>query len=283
MVMAMIRISGLGISVLGSAVLLAFVGCDSGGTTIAPGGAGSGNNTATDGGANGATGGKGDGTATGGRAGTLTGGAPAGNGGSGNTGNTPSCGSLTQPTATGTLTITGGSYVTSGTLKGYGFTWIGQKSNTTTCILPKCDTSGCVPTFGSTALCASGVVTADTTNNSVIGIGFNLNQAQTGGTVGTVAAPATVTVSATFTGSGSGNAAARIQIVDATNISYCVKEGTWTSGTAIPIGTFNTACWDGSGTALTAGALINAIDITVPSASAADNAFSICLTGATFS
>ncbi len=291
MVMARNRISGLGITV-GSAMLLAIAGaCDSGGTTAAPTSTNTGTSTSTNtttgqgggGGVSAGTGGAKVTTGTGGaKVTTGTGGAPVstGVGGSGNT-TSASCTGLTPPTASGTLSVAGG-YVTSGSLKGYGFTWVGTLSNSTTCITPTCNTTGCTPTFGTSALCAAGVVTADTSYNSVIGIGFNLNQPSTGGTtLGTVSAPSNVTVTATFSGTGAGNAASRIQIVGADGSNYCAAAGSWTSGVATPISTFNTACWDGSGTALTAGTAINAIDIVVPSSGTVDSPFSICLTGVT--
>jgi hypothetical protein len=285
----MIRISGLGITMLGSALLLAFMGCDSGGTTAAPGVGGGGNNTDTNVGTDTnvtvSTGGKINTTpATGGKVST-------GAGGSGNTGNITSlgCTSTTLPTATGTLSVLSG-YVTTGQLKGYGFAWKGDLSNASTCIIPTCGSTGCTPLFGSSALCATGDVTTDTSYNTVVGVGFNLNQAQAGGTGSekTVAAPASVTVDATLS-SDKGGAAARIQIVSGTGasaVNYCVESGTWTPGTPIPIGNFNTSCWDTAATgamALTAGTQITSIDIVIPSSATDDRPFAACLTGVTFS
>jgi hypothetical protein len=283
--MALNRITGLGMIVLGSCML--YAACDSGGTTANPG-------TGSTGGAAGDVGGGGN---TGGAISGNTGGSVSGNTGgavSGNTGgNKPTGGSstassqraacvgVTPPTATGSLSVSAG-YVTAGSLKGYGFTWVGDQSNSTTCVTPTCDTTGCTPTFGATALCGAGTVTADTTYNSVVGIGFNFNQGSTGGDPGTVAAPATITVTATL-GSGTGDSNARIQVVEkvgTTETPYCVAS--WTSGTAISIGDFNTKCWDGSGTALSAGATLSAIDIVIPSDSTADRPYSVCLTGVTF-
>ncbi len=226
--------------------------------------------------------------ATGGKA---TGGAPTG--GTKATGGSQSvvaCGSLTVPTGTGSLSVTGG-YTTAGALKGYAFTYIGTVlnnsgvPNSTTCITPTCDTTGCRPTFGSTALCASGVATADSTYNTVAGMGFNLNQDSSGATNGTVAAPANVTVT-TKLGSNAGDAKVRIVLVDASDTKYCAESGQWTSGTPIPITTFNTQCWDPTqpGTVyLSAGNQIRTILLEVPSSMEADRPFSMCLTGVTFS
>lgn len=282
--MALNRISGLGMLVLGSFML--YAGCDSGGTTGTPSNSAGGTAGSTGGASNSNTGGA-MASNTGGAIASSTGGAIASNtGGKANTttggaATSASCNGKTPPTATGTLSVSSG-YVTTGTLKGYGFTWVGDQSNSTTCVTPTCNTNGCLPLFGATALCGAGTVTADTSYNSVVGIGFNLNQDSKGDTPGNVAAPSNVTVTATV-GSGTGDAHARIQLVDSTGASYCVDAGAWTSGTAISIGSFNTKCWDGSGTPLDPTAQLQAIDIIVPSDSLADRDFSICLTGVTFS
>lgn len=283
--MALNRITGLGMVVLGSCML--YAACDSGGTTASPG---TGGNT---GGAAGTVGGVGN---TGGAVSGNTGGAVSGNTGgavSGNTGGSKAtggsstvtsqpadCVGISPPTATGTLGVSAG-YVTAGSLKGYGFTWVGDESNDTTCVTPQCDTLGCTPSFGGTALCGAGVVTADTDYKSVVGIGFNLNQNNAGDTPETVAAPSSITVTATL-GTGTGDANARIQLVDNSDpkVNYCVAS--WTSGTPIAIGDFNTACWDGSGTALPAGTPLTAIDIVIPSSNTDPRPYSICLTGVTF-
>lgn len=273
--MTMIRLSGLGATVFASAVLLS-MGCDSGGSTLPATGTDTNTGTSARGGSGNTT------TATGGKSGTTTsstGGAPANTGtGTGTTTGT-STGSCptTLPTQSGTLTVTSG-YVTAGSYKGYGFAYKGDKSNSTTCVAPVCGSTGCTPAFGTSSLCAVGTVTADSTYNSVAGVGFNLNQTQAGGTPGTVAAPATITVGAYL--DTATMAYARIQIVDAAGTAYCVKEGTWTSGTAIPITTFNSACWDtttAGATALAAGAQIQSVHILIPSDATANHPFSMCL------
>ena len=117
----------------------------------------------------------------------------------------------------------------------------------------------------------------------MVGIGFNLNQDSAGATNGTVSAPANIVVTTVLSGSGAGNAVARVQITDTGSAtSWCVDAGKWTSGVAIPITSFNTACWDNSGTYLTAGAAIQAVHITIPSDATADRPFAICLAGVTF-
>jgi hypothetical protein len=192
------------------------------------------------------------------------------------------CSGQTIPQSTGTLSVTN-NYVTTGTLQGFGFTWVYPANNTTTCIAPSCSSTGCTPAFGTTALCAAGVVTPDTTYNSIVGIGFNFNQPTTGGTAGSVAAPSSVTVTVTK-GTGAGDSALRVQIVDSAGNNYCVEAGRWSSGVAIPITSFSTSCWDSTslGTVLTAGTQITAIDIVIPSDATANRPFADCLTGVTF-
>jgi hypothetical protein len=283
--MALNRLSGLGIA-LGTSMLVALA-CDSGGTTSNPGGGfgqgGGGNNDAT-GGANnnGSTGGASSANtkATGGAIGSSTGGAKATTGGAGtaSTGQPANCASLTPPTGSGTLSVTSG-YVTTGTYKGYGFTWVGDKSNSDTCITPKCDTTGCKPSFGASSLCAAGVVAMDAEYNSIIGVGFNLDQAQSGSNdPKAVTAGSTITVDATM-GTGTGDAAARIQIVDDAGTNYCVDSGTWSSGSPIDIASFNTTCWDNKGSAPSTSTKIVSVHIVVPSDATADRPFSFCLTG----
>jgi len=273
MVMAMFRLSGLGATLLtGSALVIGLTGCDSGGTTAAPTssdtGTGTGANTGTGTGTKANTG-TGTGTGTGTKANTGTG---TGTG----TGSTVSC-SATPPTATGTLSVASG-YVTAGTLKGYGFTWKGDKSNATTCITPTCNTTGCLPAFGTSALCGAGVVTADTTYNSVCGIGMNLNQTSDGSAPATVAMGATITITATV---GTGLEYARIQISGDSG-DYCVAAGSWSSGSPIPVGSFNKTCWDttaAGAAALTAGTTVKAVHLLFPSDATVDHPFSACLTG----
>ncbi len=190
---------------------------------------------------------------------------------------------LAVPTATGSISVASG-YVTAGTYKGYGFTWVGENSiMDSTCVTPKCGDAGCSPAFGATALCGAGVVAADPDYNSIVGVGFNLNQAASGAnTPATVAAGSSVTVGVSFDdASKTGNAAARIQlsvVEGGTEVSYCVEAGSWAPGSAVDITAFNTACWDDSGTFLAAGAEVVAVHVVVPSDSTAERPFGLCLT-----
>lgn len=195
-----------------------------------------------------------------------------------------SCSGLSVPVATvsGNLTVTN-QYVTAGTLKGYGFAWLGDGSNATTCIVPTCGTTGCSPNFSTAALCAAGIVGADASSVSIAGVGFNLNQS-TAGSTSNISALTDVTVTVAKA-TGAGDAAARIQLVSTTGTSstvYCVEAGQWATGVPIPIGQFNTKCADGSGTALTAGTPITSLDVVIPADAAISRPFSFCLSGVVF-
>jgi hypothetical protein len=271
---------------LGTSMLVALA-CDSGGTTSGKnplgGQGGSSSQPGDTGGAiSGSTGGaSSNGTkATGGAISGSTGGAKSGTGGA----SSAPC-DATMPTATGTLGVASG-YVTAGSFKGYGYAWKGKESNATTCVVPNCGDAGCTPGFGATALCAAGVVTMDTSYNSIVGVGFNLNQPSSGGTgsEGSVTAGSTITVDAIFTSGDqfTGNGKSRIQLVTDTDENYCIEAGSWTPGTPVNIGDFNKTCWDladANAAAFPTGGKIKAVDIVVPASDANDRPFSFCLTG----
>ena len=69
---------------------------------------------------------------------------------------------------------------------------------------------------------------------------------------------------------------------DSSVVEYCAT--VVASGSAIAFTTFNTACWDGSGTRLAATDVANLdkIGLLVPSASTAITVTNLCLLGITF-
>ena len=275
MVMAMIRLSGLGISLLGSAMLLAFIGCDSGGTTTtAPGAGGSGASTATETGGSvtngGANTGVGGGThATGGQVGTTTGGSVStGVGGGGNT--TSGCG--TAPSATGSLTMAS-TYITGSNYSGYGYAFISPSTTvggtTANCTLG-----------GTKALCAAGTLPADSSSGTIAGIGLNLNQSSA---TGSTANNLSITISSVTVGfTNPGGSALRVQIVQGTSTYYCYDISTATSPVTITPSQFNTKCWDGSGSTWD-GTNASAVQLIIPSQAAVNVSFSACLTSLTLS
>ena len=203
----------------------------------------------------------------------FTGGAPA-TGGASWTG----CSQAVIPTTPGNLSITSG-YLTKGSLHGNTFTWNSYSSNTATCITPTCGASGCTPAFGSSSICAAGFVAADTAYNSIVGLGFNLNQNLDGGTAGSIPIASSVTVT-TYVGRQIGDAFLRVQLTTQDGTSYCVEAGKWTSGTPIPISAFNTRCWDSTmsgAIAAVAGTQVTSLNLVIPSDAAGSRPFDVCL------
>jgi hypothetical protein len=187
-----------------------------------------------------------------------------------------------MPEATGSMTIADG-YVQVGTLHGPAVTFVASESGTTkSCVVPACDNGPCTPSFGATALCAAGVLVADT-QVSVAGLGFALNAPQGAGEVGTVPAPRSVTINFTL-GGGAGDSA-QLELEDSQGKSYCLMPGEWESGIPIDISLFNTTCWDRLATnakALTAGTPISFLLVAVPSVLQSDSSFSVCMTNVSF-
>jgi hypothetical protein len=209
------------------------------------------------------------------------------------------------PTATGGLVVSD-TYVTAGSLHGYAeaWTWVGETSHATACASPACsapnslqlvpivgqgvapltsEVVSCAPAFSPTALCTAGMVTADPTNLSVAGLGFNLSQ-ETGGdgganasSVGTIAINKSITLTVDKVGSASGNSALLVQLTDSNNNFYCVYDGRWTSGVPIPITQFS-RCWDNAGVFATSKSLFKRVDILLPSSASKDRSFAFCLT-----
>jgi hypothetical protein len=98
-------------------------------------------------------------------------------------------------------------------------------------------------------------------------IGFSLNEAVGGGTKGTVTPKG---ASLVVTGAAAGG---RVQL-QAGSSYWCAP---FTSGTPIPYSTFNTKCWDNSGTAYSTATPIDTIALQIPGG-AANAAYTITLT-----
>jgi len=132
----------------------------------------------------------------------------------------------------------------------------------------------------------------------VAGIGFNLNQdvAVAGGvpgsavdggaagpsddggivaSLGTITIPNSITVSVTRTGTLTGNSSLRVQMTDVNGLDYCYGGS---MADAIPIGKFNTMCWNNTGDAATSSTLFRRVDIIVPSSASTEQDFAYCLT-----
>jgi hypothetical protein len=248
--MALNRITGLGMVVLGSSLLLA-VACDSGGTTVSPSNAGGSAANNTNAGGNASVGGH---TGAGGTSSANTSAATCGTGGSSAASTVviaatkaENCGTATA--ASGSFSIKTSNYFQLGDYAGYGFVYIsptgyvgsdGKKSIT-------CDNS----TFGSatTALCGAGTVPADPSSNSVGGIGFNLNQTTAGGT-NSAKAITTKASTVTITFANTAVSGLHIQIVqnaagtDTCGINYCYNAAGQSSPLVLNASDFTTTCWD---------------------------------------
>lgn len=207
---------------------------------------------------------------------TGSGGAPVtGSGGAVGSGGTPVVGSGGAPPAGVTcsgagFTVSDG-YVDNGTTCGYAFTvsWDGATAD------PPCAGGVCFEGAG-TELCATGNIpaTADPMYPGM-GIGFNAKQGSDGAAEQVWTTTGTgVTVNYTATGA---TGPVRVVLVNGTT-GYCAAA---TPGAMIPWASFNTACWDDSGSAFSAGMPITSIQLQVNSDVAAQPSVNVCLTDLT--
>lgn len=168
-------------------------------------------------------------------------------------------------------TIANNGYVTSGAWHGYAFTYQSTNSGT---ISPACPT----PCFSGAGayLCASGSLNVDPTFGAVAELGIHLNQDSTdpGGSGATVATTGTGLTVNVHVKSGAANA--RVQVQDDKSNRWCALLPANGQGT-IPWTSFNSKCWDGSGTAYAVGTPISQAAIVVPSDGAAARPFDFCL------
>jgi hypothetical protein len=174
------------------------------------------------------------------------------------------------PSMGGALAVVDG-YAMNATWKGYGYTFTSPATGSKATVSPA--------TFkGMTQLCAMGMIASDPTSMSVAGMGWNVNQAlgSTAITPGAVSgAGLTVSVSAsglTLTVGAGSQLRAQIKGTSGDFCAPIAAQGTST----IPWATFNSKCWDGSGTKF-ADASITAVELVVPSAPTAIGPFNVCL------
>jgi hypothetical protein len=97
------------------------------------------------------------------------------------------------------------------------------------------------------------------------------------GSVGTITIGASLAVSVATSGTQLGNSSLRVQLTDANNNFYCYG-GKLISGAPIPIGKFNTKCWNNSGAFATPSTPLKRVDVLVPGAASSDDPFAFCLT-----
>jgi len=172
------------------------------------------------------------------------------------------------------VTSTGGGYFTSEPW--HGFAWIATDSLGST-VTPT-DFSA---HQANAPFCASGSVVADSGYAGVAMIGFNLNQPESGGT-DSEGVWAVTGAGVAYSLSNPGGSPLRLQIMGAAGYpteTWCALiDGT--SGT-IPWSSFNTACWNNSGTTYDPSIPLESIQITVPGGNATATAFDFCVNSLT--
>jgi hypothetical protein len=201
------------------------------------------------------------------------------------------------PAVEGQLSISN-TYVTAGSLHGYGTVWSSTDPTSTAavCSSPRC-TGGqtgaagtCSPDLGLSAICAAGTVSADPTYHATAGLGFELNQDLSGGLdggvdvdvdggnispIGAITIPNSLTVAVDKSAQVNGNNSLRVQMTDVDGNLFCY------SGPMIepiPVAKLNTQCWNNKGTFATPSTLFTRLDIIVPSSATTDLEFAYCLT-----
>ncbi len=92
--------------------------------------------------------------------------------------------------------------------------------------------------------------------------------------IGSITIPTSVSVTVTRTDGLSGNQSLRAQLTDVDGNIFCYGGPL---NEAIPIGKFNTQCWNNKGTFATPTTRFTRLDIIVPSSAASDLAFGYCL------
>jgi hypothetical protein len=210
------------------------------------------------------------------------------------TGGTASSGGITSTGGSiiATTTVTFSSGKASGPMTGYGFVTLGALDviDSPTCGTPavpitSANLCATVPNWNSkTELCVTGLVPAlpspatgaDFAANWGIQLGVNAKEP--------IAAigKAFTTITINFTGlPATGLRAELHRSGDAAGATYCAL---LTSGTAMLLTSFNTACWDSTGTAFTAAdaAKIDKVSIQVSSTTTAIPVTNLCITSITF-
>jgi len=224
------------------------------------------------------------GVPTGGKASTAgttsTGGSPPTGGKTGAAGKLIDTCAKSVPASSCNLTVDFKGYVTTGAVKGMAYPWKSDTANATTYVNSPCTASGCTTPAGTSAICTSGSVTADPSFHSAAGLWLNLNE-DSKGNIGSITIPNSITVNTYKSFPGTGNVYIRIQLTDSAGIDYCVLDNRWSDGNPIPIVSFNTACWDGSGSSPSASTQIVEMDLIVPSTNIGDRPFDFCLLSVT--
>jgi hypothetical protein len=272
--MSMRKISSRSILVIGSSLPVIFGGCDAAnsGRVLVDGGLGN----------------LGGGTSNGGQANVGGSSNASGVGGTGNRASTG--GSPTVPFATGgtkNSSGTGGAPATGGSAAADGSYYVGgvwhgyfwdSATGTGSTITPANFTNH---TLGA-AFCASGIVGPMTDYSGVAMIGYNINQAQ-----GTATTPGTWTPASVSSGgvtvnvTNNSTSVLRVQIQGPNGATvatdrWCATLTLFDRTVTIPWSSFNTACWDGTGTSY-GGQPLQAVSVLVPGGNLSSVSYSFCI------
>jgi hypothetical protein len=188
--------------------------------------------------------------------------------GGGGTGGTSSTGNTGGTTGAGGAS---GNYYTSGVWQGYA--WVGS-SGTGTTITPA-DFATHTP---GTPFCVSGSVAATSDYSGTAMIGFNINQAEGATAVGTWTPASTSSGGVQVNVTNAGGSPLRLQIQGATGGTDATQRwcATLTGSGLVAWSSFNTACWDGTGTAYS-GQPIAAVLVLVPGGNTTAVSYNFCI------
>jgi hypothetical protein len=157
----------------------------------------------------------------------------------------------------------------SGTGSGYAFAYVSPYTGG-----PATDCGA--PTNTATGICASGTVPAQASYTAVSGIAWNVNQPGGVGTTAAVYAGTVTNVGLSY--KNNTTSTLRVQ-ASTTSGDYCYTLGAGTSA-ALTAASFNSACWNGSGTNWN-GVGLKSIQLITPSDAVNPTPFSACLNGVT--
>ena len=132
------------------------------------------------------------------------------------------------------------------------------------------------------SFCASGTVGASTTYNSWANTGFNVNQAQSGGS-GSTGSIALVGSTMSISYVNHAGSSLELELWDSSSSSfwcYYLPPSTSPTTTTIPLSSLNSRCWDGSGASFASGTSITMVQLAVPG-SATSEPFDYCFLGLT--
>ena len=132
--------------------------------------------------------------------------------------------------------------------------------------------------YGATSFCAAGSVGVNSSYQSWAGAGFNVDQSPSseGGTAASIPIDAN---ELTLTFSNTAGSPLEIQLIDSSFRYWCYELTGVASPALIPLSSFNSACWDGSGVSFSPGTEIQAIQLIVPGSAASTTPFDFCFLG----